>query len=201
MSSSLSPYDVFQKGAVWRPRKRASDSSIFDAPAWYACYTHARAEKRVDGLLARRGIPSFLPLVSLVRQWHDRRRTVSFPLFPSYVFARFDGAQMGSLLRLPGVVNIVRFNGRPAAIPDTEIENIARFARGLADSGFVPPPPVEFEPGQKVTIVSGPFAGVEAVVCELRGHHRVVVGLQSIRIGFEVNVPIESLKSDNGNKH
>jgi hypothetical protein len=49
--------------------------------------------------------------------------------------------------------------------------------------------------------VSGPFAGVEAVVCELRGHHRVVVGLQSIRIGFEVNVPIESLKSDNGNKH
>ena len=53
---------------------------------WYACYTRSRHEKRVAERLRQRGHTVFLPLVERVRQWHDRKKRVPWPLFPSYVF-------------------------------------------------------------------------------------------------------------------
>lgn len=161
---------------------------------WYACYMMARREKKVHARLQERGIESFLPVVPRISQWHDRRKRIEWPLLPGYVFARCESAGLQSVLEVPGVAWLVESNGRPARIRDEEIESVARFASVLARSGMVPPPPVPFEPGQRVRVVSGPFAGVEGVVLERRGRRRILVGLSGIGLGFEVDVGADTLK-------
>jgi transcription antitermination factor NusG len=165
---------------------------------WYACYTRGRHEKRVAALLEERGFEVFLPVVPRERQWHDRTKVVEFPLFPSYVFSRFSLDAVAEVLGVPGATTIVRFDGRPAAIPDEEIANVRRFAAALAEAGVEPEPVpmVEVEAGEAVRVVSGPFRGVEGVVLEGRGGGRALirVGLRAIRQGLKVEVDARSLQ-------
>lgn len=160
------------------------------AAGWYACYTRPRAEKRVHAMFAERGIESYLPAVPRVHRWRDRKRTVVLPLFASYVFAR--GDVLAPIVETPGVHDVVRFDGRPALIPDHEIRNIQRFVEALIATGRKAPP-VPFRTGERVRITAGPFAGVEAIVVRGRNRRRVVVGLAAVGAGFEVDVPAEQV--------
>jgi transcription antitermination factor NusG len=150
-----------------------------EADRWYACYTRARAEKRVERLLIEREYEAYLPTMTLKRRWADRSRLVTFPLFPSYVFSRFPLRQVHFVLSIPGVSSVVRMGGHPAAIPDREIENIRRLAAGL--SGYAHRPELRlFQEGDPVRVSSGPFKGMEGVVIQLRGRSYVLVGLRAI---------------------
>lgn len=129
---------------VFTPGARANGvrvpAELYEESRWYACYTRARHEKRVEHVLRERGIESYLPVVSRIQQWKDRKRRVEFPLFPSYVFGRFTLREMHAVLTTPGVSTIVRINGYPTPIPDRELDNIRRFAMAVADSGCEPEP-------------------------------------------------------------
>lgn len=162
-------------------------------PRWYACYTMARREKKVHARFGERGLESFLPIVPRTSQWHDRRKRIEWPLLPGYVFARFRLPELYHVLGTPGVSSVVRMNGLPAPISDEEIRNIARFATALAESK-IEPRQVRFREGQRVRIVSGPFEGIEGIVLELRGRRRVLVGLRTIGLGFEVDVSDQALR-------
>jgi len=176
---------------------RPFPAALYEEPRWYACYTHPRHEKQVDSLFRRRGIESLLLLVPRVRQWHDRKKVVLFPLFPSYVFARFALDSLGAVLGTPGVATVVRINGCPAPITDEEIENVTRFAAVLEKTGLDPQRQT-FEAGQPVRIVSGPFVGITGVVLEVRGRKRVLVGLSTIGVGFDVDVPVSAVEPIRG---
>jgi len=160
------------------------------APRWHACYTRSRHEKRVDERLRSQGMEVFLPMVARVRQWHDREKVVEWPLFPSYVFARFGLDALARVLGTPGVATVVRFNGRPVAIPEHEIENVRRLADGLGRADADPEPVPMVETGRPVRITSGPLEDVRGIVAEHRGRERllITVGLQSIGQGMKVEV-------------
>ena len=89
-------------------------------------------------MLEQRGIESFLPLVSRVREWKDRKKEVAFPLFPSYVFARVALNGLHQVLSVPGVANVMRNNGAPVAIADDELENVGRLTLALVEAGVEP---------------------------------------------------------------
>src|SRR2546422_11227916 len=114
-----------------------------DPRRWYACRTRPRAEKLADRLLRLRGVESYLPLLEQVRQWADRRKRVGFPLFPGYVFARFNMGTTHEVLRTPGVVDIIRHDGSPAAVRDEELDLIRILVAGV-NAGGSPPEPGEF---------------------------------------------------------
>jgi transcription antitermination factor NusG len=164
--------------------------------SWYALYTRARHEKRVDALLREWGVEAYLPLVFRARRWHDRKKVVPWPLFPSYVFARFRSEVRYGVLQTPGVASVVSCNGDPVPIPDDEIENVRRFATALNESGLQPEPTIFLERGQPVRVVSEPFRGVEGVVLERRGRWRalVQVGVRAIGQGLKVELDVRSLK-------
>jgi len=170
--------------------ERAPSPQVAPADGWFACYTRPRAEKKVHALLAERGIECYLPAVPRVHRWRDRNRTVVMPLFTSYVFAR--GEFVVRIVETPGVHDVVRFDGRPALIPDAEIRNIERFVRALSATRREVPP-VPFQQGERVLITAGPFEGVEGVVVRARNRRRVLVGLAVIGAGFEVDVPAASV--------
>lgn len=165
-------------------------------PRWYACYTRSRAEKKVGDLLPRLGIETYLPLVPRDRVWADRVKQVEWPLFPSYVFARFSLREVGRVLQTPGVATVVRLGGEYVPLAEAEITNIRRFAEAIGHQGWDAVTPVPYiAVGERVQVVSGPFAGVEGLVLRRRRRNRLLVGLSAIRQGFEVDIPSDHLRA------
>lgn len=180
--------------SAMRRSRAGTDETARSDRRWYACYTRARHEKTVDRQLRGRGFESYLPLVERERRWKDRLKRVMFPVFPSYVFARFTMKEIHDVLTTPGVSTIVRVGGRPAAIPDAEMANVRRVVDALrAEEGEAELGPY-VEEGQRVRVAEGPLRGVEGIVVERRGRSRVLVGLSAIRQGLEIDVAVETLE-------
>jgi transcription antitermination factor NusG len=144
---------------------------------WYAAYTCPRHEKYVAQQLVNRQIGSFLPLYSSVRRWKDRRRRIDLPLFPSYVFVQMMERNRLDILRIPGVVQLVCFQGKPAAIASAEIEALRR---GSTGSVVVQPHPYLKE-GRRVRIISGPMAGTEGIYIRRKQQTRLVISISLIQ--------------------
>ncbi|HJT72809.1 MAG TPA: UpxY family transcription antiterminator [Chitinophaga sp.] len=100
---------------------------------WYALYTKPRWEKKVADTLARKQIESYCPLNRVTHQWSDRKKVVEEPLFKSYVFVRIPEDMKTAVRETSGVVNFVYWLGKPARIPDHEIELIQRFLQEYQD--------------------------------------------------------------------
>src|ERR1700682_3732209 len=92
-----------------------ADTLIKHEPAnWYAVQTRARKEKVVCEGLQEHGLYTFLPLVTEVRRWSDRKKKVELPLFSCYVFVKLvasNNAERMRVYRTNGVFRIVRMRG------------------------------------------------------------------------------------------
>lgn len=123
---------------------------------WRAVYTKPRSEKKVAERLEQQGIEVYCPVQTTLKQWSDRKKKVSVPIFPSYVFLRLSEKESDLVLQDPGVLNFVYWLGQPALIRDEEIEGIRAFLSNYRDSTIVL---VDYEKGDKVEIIEGPFKG------------------------------------------
>jgi len=174
--------------------KKETPPELFEMPAWYACLTRARSEKKVESMMTRSGIETFLPLIEIEREWADRTKMVAFPLFPSYVFARFPLREMHDVLKTPGVSTILRPNGYPTPVREEEIESVRRFVAGVNETGAKPLPVDYMQPGERVVVVSGPFEGMRGVMVEDRGRTRVAVRIAALKQATSVEVPRDVVK-------
>lgn len=165
-----------------------------EGPSWFACYTRARHEKRVTRMLEERGFETYLPLVERESQWADRRRLVTLPLFPSYVFSRFALYDAHRVLGVPGVATLVKSNGRPAPIAEEELANVRLFVEGLKKAGLQPERRPYLAEGDWVEVMDGALKGVRGVVMRSEGRRRVVIGLQAIGEGLAVDIPVSLLR-------
>src|SRR6186997_1335326 len=94
---------------------------------WFAVYTKPRFEKRVTEIMNRKRIENYCPINKVLRQWSDRTKFVTEPLFPYFVFIKITESELSSLKQIDGVVNFVYWLGKPAIIRDSEIEAIRQF--------------------------------------------------------------------------
>ena len=123
---------------------------------WYAVWTRSRHEQVVREQLERKKIAAFLPTITRWSRWKDRKKKIDWPLFPGYCFARFDVEDALAILKCTGVVNIVSVEGRPAPIPEHELDSI-RLLVG-SDLQFDPCPMIH--EGTMVEVIHGPLRGV-----------------------------------------
>src|SRR5688572_17817350 len=91
---------------------------------WFSLRVRPRHEKMVSLALRIRGYEEFLPLFTSRNRWADRYKCVQLPLFPGYLFCRFDPAKRFVVLETPGVIDIVGIGRKPAAIDARIIEDI-----------------------------------------------------------------------------
>ncbi len=104
----------------------------------------------------------FLPLYTSRRTWSDRIKRLENPLFPGYVFCRFDPRVRQSVMKTPGVVSIVSFGRVPEPVNDAEIAALQAVCKsGLAASPW-PTPKV----GSTVRLHDGPLRGLEGLLVE-----------------------------------
>jgi transcription antitermination factor NusG len=148
-------------------------------PQWYAIQTRSRHEKKVSSELQQAGIQAYLPMVSQVHRWSDRRKVVDVPLFPGYAFVQLaPGAQERMrVLRIPGVLWFVGNQGAGAPIPESEISDI----RVLVSQGI----PFKQYPflkiGQRVRIRGGALDGIEGILVGARGDRNLIVSVNLIQ--------------------
>ena len=153
-------------------------------PLWYAAYTSANHEKRVAQQLRIRNVQHFLPLYTSVRQWKDRRVALMLPLFPGYVFVRIALLDMLRVLQVPGVARVVGFGGRPAALPEEEIDALrAALGRGLRAE-----PHPFLRSGRRARIKAGPLAGLEGILVRRKNRTRLVLSVELIQRSVQVEI-------------
>jgi len=151
---------------------------------WYALYTCPRHEKRVAKQIDERRIPAFLPVYRTVRRWKDRRKELDLVLFPGYVFVQMTMRHRLQVLQLPGVVRLVTFNGRPAALPADEIDALRNRLSGFP--GVQPHPYLRV--GRKVRVRSGPLQGLEGILVRRKERCRIVLSINLIMRSVAVEV-------------
>lgn len=163
---------------------------------WYAIYTQARHEKTVAHLLTERSVETFLPLYRSLRCWKDRRKQIDLALFPSYVFVRIAIEQRLRVLQVPGVVNVVGFNGQFPALPDQEINSLRQ---GLENHVYAEPYPY-LRAGKKVRVVRGPMAGAEGLLARKKDKYRVVISLDLLMRSVALEIDASDLELINSNR-
>ena len=153
---------------------------------WYAVYVRSRYEKKVNRVFIENSIESFLPLLETWRQWSDRKKKVSEPLFRGYVFVRIDmKSEHVKVLDTDGVVKFIGIGRTPSVISDRDIDWIRKLVREPdAVKGAVNMRP----PGQKVKVTAGPFKDLEGVVVKTGRESRLVVYFDRIMQGIEVSI-------------
>ncbi len=157
---------------------------------WYVLLVKPRHEKAVARSLEIKGYEQFLPLYEKGSQLRKRRRHVQLPLFPMYVFCRFDPNSRLPVLTIPGVLSIVSFGRIPAAVEDGEVESIQR----LAASGLTVSPHPYVEVGELAEVVSGPLRGVQGVLTGYRGKSRLVLSISLLQQSAAVEIEWDSVR-------
>jgi transcription antitermination factor NusG len=151
---------------------------------WFVLQVKPQHERVARRALEMRGLEPYVPLYVSRRRWSDRDKELELPLFPNYVFCRFERERRASVLGTPGVRGVVSFGDGPAPVSDEEIESI----RKALASGQ----PMELcdylSAGQRVRIERGPLAGVEGILLQIRGGWRVVVSVHLLQRSVAVEV-------------
>lgn len=156
--------------------------------SWYGLRTKSRFEKVTAASLAYKGYEHYLPCYRRRRRWSDREKEVESPLFPGYVFCRFDLLHRLPILTTPGVVSVVGLGRALAAIPDEEIEAIETVLK----SGLPSEPWSYLPEGQRIRIEEGALTGLEGIVVKSRKPEwRLVVSVTLLQRSVAVEIDRE----------
>lgn len=151
---------------------------------WFAVRTASGREKSVASQLQAKGIEEFLPLYRTRRQWSDRTKELELPLFPGYLFCRFDFNNRLPVLITPGVKSIVGFGRTPTPVADDQIDTLRR----AVASGAVHPHHQYLTVGQRVRIREGSLAGVEGILVDVKNSWRIVISVDLLQRSVAVEL-------------
>jgi transcription antitermination factor NusG len=150
-------------------------------PPWFAVYVKYRHEKCVARILQDKHYEAFLPTYMKI---HSHGNRFELPLFPGYVFCRFESSNPLPILTIPGVFSIVSNGCVPVPIPDQEIESVKR----LISSGSEHRPWPYVSPGQTVYIDSGPLQGIEGFVVDNSHQKWLIVSIHLLQRSVAVKI-------------
>ena len=106
------------------------------------------------------------------------------PLFPGYIFCRFNPLNRLPILTVPGVVHIVSFGGIPQPVEEEEMTAVQTMLRSGLQVASFPVLPV----GQRVLLEAGPLAGLSGVVLAHKNEERFVVSVTLLQRSIGVVV-------------
>jgi transcription antitermination factor NusG len=158
-----------------------------DSCAWYVLYTRHQHEKTVAQILTSKGFEILLPLYSTARQWKDRTKLISLPLFPCYVFLRGGLERRLAVMTTPGINAIVSTAGQPTPVPPAEFEAIRRVVEG----GVRVEPHPFLKCGEWVRVKCGPLMGIQGILLRKKNLYRLVLSVEIL--GKAASVEVDAL--------
>ena len=169
---------------------------IEENSAWWAIYTRHQHEKTVEEILRAKGFEVFLPLYESVRKWKDRRKLLSLPLFPCYVFVRGGLDRRLQVVTTPGVHMVLTRGEKVAMIPEGEIEAIRRTIEGQ----FRVEPHPFLRCGERVRVIRGSLEGLEGVLVRKKNLYRLVLSVEMLAQSVAVEIDASDVIPQNAYK-
>jgi transcription antitermination factor NusG len=153
---------------------------------WYAVHTRARHERIVARRLTEQGVTTFLPLVTEVHRWSDRRKSVELPLFGCYVFVRLapSGEERLRVLRIDGVFKFVGARGLGTPIAEAQIDAVRTLIGQQIPWSAHP----FLQIGQRVRVRGGALDGVEGILLSRNDDDTLVVSIDAIQRSLAVRI-------------
>src|SRR5437588_2599387 len=165
-------------------RRNASVGEARIEQQWYALQVRPRFEKVVALHLQHKGYEEYLPLYLKRQRWSGRVKDVQLPLFPGYLFCKFDVFRRLPILVIPGVMSIVGMGRNPLAVAEKEItavQNVVRSGLTYEPSGFI-------TTGQLARVERGPLRGLIGIVVETRKNCRLIVSVNLLQRSVSVEL-------------
>jgi transcription antitermination factor NusG len=157
---------------------------------WFALCVRSKYERRVADALISKGYDCLLPIYREQRKWSDRTKILELPLFPGYVFSRFDVEVRLPILTTPGVLTVAGIGKIPQPLDSGEVEQI----RKVTAVGAPAQPWPFLKIGQRVRITAGPLTGVEGLLMQRRGETKVVLSVTLLEKSIAVQVESDSIR-------
>ena len=162
-------------------------------PTWFC----VKAKPRQEGVAAQNlravGVADLVfPRLRRTRRGHDRNKVVVEPLFPGYLFARFDPAELQATVRgTRGVLHLVSRDGRPVDVDAAVIAEL----HALGPDAVLSMLDEELKVGAKARVIRGIFSGSEGEVVRLASPQKRVALLLSI-LGSDqpVELPLDDVE-------
>jgi len=154
---------------------------------WYVIKTNSRAEKKVFERLESQGLEVYLPVVTTIRQWSDRKKKIEVPLISSTLFIHCKEEELKVLYNVIGFHSLLHFLGKPAKVRSYEIQNLKILLK--ENQEFEKEDYFNVETGDKVEVIRGPFQGLIATSLEVSRTQKLIVEIESIEQRFVVHVP------------
>ena len=164
---------------------------------WFAVYVKSRSEKKVFKLLGDIDIEVFLPLITRVKQWSDRRKKVEEPLFRSYLFVNISLSNYYNVLQVPGVLKFISFENKPVPVPENQIAAIKHYINDI-DMHDITNYDV-FKEGELVRIKTGQMKDLVGRFVKIKGKHRIIIDIESVGQSLPINVPRSSVEAFGNN--
>ena len=128
---------------------------------WHVLYTKPRHELKALERLAQKGFEVYCPMKTTLKQWSDRKKKVSAPLLPSYIFIKTTEKKRAIPLTDPSVLNYIFWLGKPAIVRESEVDTL----KGIINKEKVQ----EFEitklkTGDKIEIKKGLIKSKNAII-------------------------------------
>jgi len=164
-------------------------SSFGERLPWFGIRTRSNYEKVAATVLKGKGYDPYLPLYRRPRAASDIQGVSEYPLFPGYVFCRFDARNRLPILMTSGVISVLGFGKEPAPIPDEEIEAIKAVLR----SGLPAEPCPYLREGQRIRVRNGSLEGVEGILVKKKNQCRMVVSVTMLQRSISVEIDSDRL--------
>ena len=159
--------------------------------AWYLVHTKPRQEEKALLNLERQGYRCYLPRLTVEKIRRARLMRVTEAMFPRYLFIELDSSQQGKswspIRSTLGVHRLVNFGGQPARVTPDLIDLLRSREQHK-------PPETLFEPGDRVTVVTGPLAGLEAIYQMTDGEQRSLLLLEILSQTIRMPVDTAALR-------
>ena len=164
--------------------------SIFQS-GWYVIYTKPRHEKKVHSCLAEKNLNSFLPTKKVLRIWHDRKKYVDEPLFPSYIFIYLnDLNNYYEGINADGSLYYVKTGKEIARINESVVNNIRLVTDGAEE---VEVSDKRFQPGEQLYISKGPLTGLSCEVVKSDNKNKLLVRIDLLQRNILLTLPVEQV--------
>ena len=158
---------------------------------WFALQTRPKNERKVECLLKQKGYDCFTPVYRSKRKWSDRIVEIDFPLFPGYVFCRFNSSALGKAVSTQGVTRVVGFGGTPAEVAREEIEALQLLTR----TDFLREPWKYIPNGTLVLVETGPLAGIQGIISTDENKKQLVISVTLLQRSVAIQLDEDTVIS------
>jgi transcription antitermination factor NusG len=163
---------------------------------WFAVAVKPRFDKAVARTLETKGFSTFLPLYTKRHKYAARSKEFELPLFPGYLFCRFNALARLPILTTPGVTQILGVGNQPSPVNESEIISLQAAIRARLR---IEPFPF-LQVGQKVRIHEGALAGVEGVLVSVKQCLRLIVSITILQRSVLLEIDHDQVEAFECNK-